>query len=96
MDAEGAVWTPSWYENEACCLRVADGGQVLDRIPLDQSGFACALGGTDGRTLFMLTADWHMDEDFMDNLERLTTGPRTGQVLTTTVSVPSAGWPNHR
>ena len=44
----------------------------------------------------MLTADWHMHEDFMDNLERLTTGPRTGRVLTATVSVPSAGWPNRR
>jgi hypothetical protein len=32
----------------------------------------------------------------MDNLQRLTTGPRTGRVLTTTVSVPSASWPNHR
>jgi sugar lactone lactonase YvrE len=96
LDAEGAVWTPSWYENEACCLRVAEGGAVLDRIPLDQAGFACALGGTDGRTLFMLTADWHMSVEFMDNLQRLTTGPRTGHVLTTTVSVPSAGWPNHR
>jgi sugar lactone lactonase YvrE len=96
MDAEGAVWTPSWLDNEPCCIRVADGGEVLDRIPLDQSGFACALGGPDGRTLFMLTADWHMAEDFMDNLQRLTTGPRTGHVLTTTVTVPSAGWPNHR
>jgi len=96
MDAEGAVWTPSWYDNAPCCLRVAEGGEVLDRIQLDQSGFACALGGPDGRTLFMLTADWHMDEDFMDNLNRLTTGPHTGHVLTTTVSVPSAGWPNHR
>jgi sugar lactone lactonase YvrE len=96
MDAEGAVWTPSWYDNAPCCLRVAEGGDVLDRIPLDQSGFACALGGPEGRTLFMLTADWHMDEDFMDNLNRLTTGPHTGHVLTTTVSVPSAGWPNHR
>jgi sugar lactone lactonase YvrE len=96
LDAEGAVWTPSWYENEPCCLRVAGGGEVLDRIPLDQSGFACALGGDDGRTLFMLTADWHMNEDFMDNLRRLTAGTRTGHVLTTTVSVPSAGWPNHR
>jgi len=96
MDVEGAVWTPSWYDNAPCCLRVAEGGEVLDRIPLDQSGFACALGGPDGRTLFMLTADWHMDEDFMDNLNRLTTGPHTGHVLTTTVSVPSAGWPNHR
>jgi sugar lactone lactonase YvrE len=96
MDAEGAVWTPSWYDNAPCCLRVAEGGEVLDRIPLDQSGFACALGGPEGRTLFMLTADWHMDEEFMDNLNRLTTGPHTGHVLTTTVSVPSAGWPNHR
>jgi sugar lactone lactonase YvrE len=96
MDAEGAVWTPSWLDNEPCCIRVAEGGEVLDRIRLDQSGFACALGGPEGRTLFMLTADWHMAEDFMDNLHRLTTGPRTGHVLTTTVSVPSAGWPNHR
>jgi sugar lactone lactonase YvrE len=96
MDAEGAVWTPSWLDNESCCIRVADGGEVLDRIPLDQSGFACALGGSDGRTLFMLTADWHMDEDFMDNLQRLTTGPRTGKVHSATVSAPAAGWPNHR
>ena len=96
MDAEGAVWTPSWYDNAPCCLRVAEGGEVLDRIQLDQSGFACALGGPEDRTLFMLTADWHMDEDFIDNLNRLTTGPHTGHVLTTTVSVPSAGWPNHR
>jgi sugar lactone lactonase YvrE len=96
LDADGAVWTPSWYDDEPCCLRVADGGKVLDRIALDHSGFACALGGPDGRTLFMLTADWHMGEDFMDNLHRLTTGPRTGRVLAATVSVPSAGWPNHR
>ena len=95
MDAEGAVWTPSWLDNEPCCIRVAESGEVLDRISLDQSGFACALGGPDGRTLFMLTADWHMGEDFMDNLHRLTTGPRTGHVLTATVPVPSAGWPNH-
>ncbi|HEX3197845.1 MAG TPA: SMP-30/gluconolactonase/LRE family protein [Propionibacteriaceae bacterium] len=96
VDAENAVWTPSWYDNEPCCLRVAEGGKVLDRIPLGQAGFACALGGADGRTLFILTADWHMAEGFEDNLHRLTKGPRTGQVLSATVSVPAAGWPNHR
>ena len=96
MDAEGAVWTPSWYDNGPCCLRVAEGGEVLDRVPLGQAGFACALGGPEGRTLFMLSADWHMGEDFMDNLKRLTEGRRTGQLHTTTVAVPSAGWPNHR
>jgi sugar lactone lactonase YvrE len=96
MDADGAVWTPSWYENGPCCLRVANGGEVLDRIPLGQAGFACALGGPDGRTLAMLSADWHMDEDFTDNLKRLTEGTRTGHLHTTTVAVPSAGFPNHR
>ncbi len=96
MDADGAVWTPSWYENGPCCLRVANGGEVLDRVPLEQAGFACALGGPDGRTLAMLSADWHMDEDFTDNLKRLTEGTRTGQLHTTTVAVPSAGFPNHR
>jgi sugar lactone lactonase YvrE len=95
MDAEGAVWTPSWYDNGPCCLRVAEGGEVLDRVPLGQAGFACALGGPEGRTLFMLSADWHMGEDFMDNLKRLTEGPHTGQLHTTTVAVPSAGFPNH-
>ena len=96
MDAEGAVWTPSWYDNGPCCIRVAEGGEVLDRVPLGQAGFACALGGPQGRTLFMLSADWHMGEDFKDNLQRLTEGRRTGQLHTTTVAVPSAGWPNHR
>jgi len=95
MDAEGAVWTPSWYDNGPCCIRVAEGGEVLDRVPLGQAGFACALGGPQGRTLFMLSADWHMGEGFMDNLKRLTEGPRTGQLHTTTVAVPSAGFPNH-
>jgi sugar lactone lactonase YvrE len=51
------------------------------------------LGGDDGTTLFMLAADWHMNEDFADNLRRLTSGPRTGQLLTADVSVPGAGWP---
>ena len=44
--------------------------------------FACMLGGEDRRTLFMLTADWRMDEGFDDNIARLTTGPRTGRLLT--------------
>jgi sugar lactone lactonase YvrE len=96
MDAERAVWTPSWYDDGPCCIRVAEGGEVLDRVPLGQAGFACALGGPQGRTLFMLSADWHMGEDFKDNLQRLTEGRRTGQLHTTTVAVPSAGWPNHR
>jgi hypothetical protein len=36
----------------------------------------------------MLTADWHLREGFENNLHRLTTGPRTGRVLTAEVGGP--------
>ena len=61
LDTEGAVWTPGWTETGPACLRVAEGGEVLDTVPLDRAGFACTLGGEDGRTLFMLAADWRMN-----------------------------------
>ena len=93
IDAEGAVWGPSWREGRPGCIRVAEGGQVLQWVETDRACFACMLGGDDGTTLFMLAADWHMNEGFADNLKRLTTGPRTGQLLAAAVSVPGAGWP---
>src|SRR6266545_3474721 len=93
LDAEGAVWTPGWTETGAACLRIAEGGEVLDTIPLDRAGFACTLGGQDGRTLFMLAAEWRMQDGFEDNVERLTTGPETGQVLTARAPRPHAGHP---
>ena len=51
------------------------------------------LGGEDRRTLFMLTADWRMNEGFEANIARLTTGPRTGRVLTAPAPAPGVGWP---
>jgi sugar lactone lactonase YvrE len=93
LDADGAVWTPGWAENGPACLRIAEGGKVLDTIPLDRAGFACTLGGEDGRTLFMLEADWRMDEGFEDNIERLLTGPETGQVRTARAPAAHAGRP---
>jgi sugar lactone lactonase YvrE len=89
LDAEGAIWAPSGNS----CQRIREGGQVLQRIDLDRSCFACMLGGEDGKTLFMLTADWRMAESFNDNLIRLTTGPRTGRVLTVPAPAPRAGGP---
>ena len=73
--------------------RVRDGGEVLERVRLDTPCFACMLGGEDGQTLFMLTADWRMDEGFEDNIARLTTGPRTGRVLTARRTRAGVGWP---
>jgi sugar lactone lactonase YvrE len=93
LDSEGAVWTPGWTEAGPACLRVAEGGEVLDTVPLDRAGFACTLGGEDGRTLFMLAADWRMGDGFEDNIRRLTSGPETGQVLTARAPAAHAGHP---
>jgi sugar lactone lactonase YvrE len=84
LDAEGAVWYGD-VPNQRC-VRVREGGEVLQTIDLDRGCFACMLGGPDGRTLFMMAAEWHGPGN-------MTGAPRTGQVLTVQASAPGAGWP---
>jgi sugar lactone lactonase YvrE len=55
LDAAGAVWVADPLHNAV--VRVADGGEVLERLTTDQGAFACELGGDDGRTLFVCTYD---------------------------------------
>src|SRR2546421_3894251 len=86
LDADGAVWASTM---DSTVARVREGDGVLDRIRLDAACFACMLGGADGRTLFMLVADWHPGEDFSANMQRLTTGPRTGRILTAPAPAPA-------
>lgn len=93
MDAGGAIWTGVGSFDDNLVGRVRDGGEVLERVRLDMPCFACMLGGDDGQTLFMLTADWRMTEGFTENIARLTTGPRTGQVLTAPAVARGVGWP---
>jgi sugar lactone lactonase YvrE len=89
IDAEGAVWCSDVGPDEAgVCLRVREGGEVLDRIELDRPCYACMLGGEDGTTLFMIVAKW-FGPDSIDELVQA----KTGQILTTRVAVPHAGWP---
>ena len=92
MDAEGAVWVGSGGFGVA---RVAEGGEVLQRVELPESRapFAVMLGGPDRRTLFILTAEWHPADGHVANLDRLTNGPRTGEILALPVEVPGAGRP---
>ena len=88
LDAEGAIWCSGVSGNTPECLRVREGGEVLERITLDRACFACMLGGEDGRTLFLMTAEWRGVER-MGELFR----SQTGQVQTMRVDVPHAGWP---
>jgi len=89
LDADGAVWCSDVGPGDrGVCLRVSEGGEVLDRIELDRPCYACMLGGDDGRTLFMVVAKW-FGPDRMDELMQA----ETGQVLAARVDVPHAGWP---
>ena len=54
LDASGAIWVASPRAGD--CVRVAEGGEVLETIDAGQACYACMLGGEDGRTLFMMTA----------------------------------------
>jgi sugar lactone lactonase YvrE len=86
LDAEGAVWFADVPHRRA--VRVREGGEIVDTIELDRGGFACALGGPDGRTLFLLTAEWPGPEAMTDPLPE-----GTGRIYTTTVEVPAAPTP---
>lgn len=81
LDAEGAVWVANPTAPE--CVRVAEGGKVLEVIDTRQPCYACMLGGPDGRTLFMLSA------------APLGSGGEapTGKVLVAEVDSPRAGLP---
>jgi sugar lactone lactonase YvrE len=84
LDAEHAVW----YANVGTrrCVRVRQGGEVLQTVDLDRGCFACMLGGRDGRTLFLMAAEYPPASWGPD-------APRTGQVLTIQAPAPGAGWP---
>lgn len=52
LDAEGAVWVASPRSNEF--IRVLEGGVIARRVPVSNQAIACALGGNDGKRLFMV------------------------------------------
>ncbi|WP_077043758.1 SMP-30/gluconolactonase/LRE family protein [Rhodococcus sp. MTM3W5.2] len=85
LDAEGAAWYAD--VGDRCCVRVAEGGQVLDRVQLDRGAFACALGGADGDTLFVVAAQWPGAERLMDHTAW------DGTVVSTPAPAQGAGWP---
>jgi sugar lactone lactonase YvrE len=83
LDADGAVWYGD-VPNQRC-VRVREGGEVLQSIDLDRGCFACMLGGEDDRWLFLVANTWGETES--DG------GTPMGQVLTVAAPAPGAGWP---
>lgn len=86
LDAEGAAWYADVGNKR--CVRVRQGGEVLDEIHLPDGCFACMLGGDDGKTLFMLVAAWPGAERMAEMF-----ASRTGRIFTAAAPAPHAGWP---
>jgi sugar lactone lactonase YvrE len=80
VDASGAIWYASVPQQH--CVRVAEGGEVLETVAVDRGAFSCALGDDDGRTLFIVANRYGPE------------GASDGVVLTHRVDVPSAGGPS--
>ena len=52
--ADGTVWVANAGGSE--CVRVAEGGEIVERVVTSQGCFACMLGGDDRQTLYLVTA----------------------------------------
>lgn len=86
IDVENAIWYADVPHKQ--CVRVREGGEVLQRIDLDRGCFSCALGGPQRKTLYVLAAEWLGFPRIREALQA-----RTGQAVATEVSVPGGGWP---
>jgi sugar lactone lactonase YvrE len=83
LDAEGAVWVASPTTSEF--IRVREGGEVTDRVASDIPAIACALGGADRRTLYMVGGKVSKPEKSL--------AERIGRITAIQVAVPGAGLP---
>jgi sugar lactone lactonase YvrE len=86
IDAEGAVWYADVPNKN--CVRVREGGEVLETVQLDRGCFSCTLGGLEKKTLFIVAAEWRGFEKMAEAL-----AARTGQLLAVPAPARGAGWP---
>ena len=84
LDAEGGVWTSMTLAHQF--ERILEGGEVTDRIDMgERVATACALGGPERRTLFLLSST--------DAYPKRLVGTRLSQLDAVLVDTPGAGLP---
>jgi sugar lactone lactonase YvrE len=84
LDAEGGVWTSMTLARQF--ERILEGGEVTDRIDMgERVAIACALGGPERRTLFLLSST--------DAYPKRLVGTRLSQLDAVLVDTPGAGLP---
>ncbi len=81
--ADGSVWVANAMAAE--CVRIAEGGEVLERVTTSRNCFACMLGDDDRRTLYLVTA--------VDSNAAVARASRDGALEKVRTTVPGAGLP---
>ena len=83
MDAAGAVWVAAGAEG---VMRVAEGGEILDRVAVTENlAVACMLGGMDRKVLYVMTTIHAATEELVQQ--------RKSRIESVEVDVPGVGWP---
>ncbi|MGV0792706.1 SMP-30/gluconolactonase/LRE family protein [Mycolicibacterium sp. XJ1819] len=84
LDADGAVWAALTLAHQF--QRIAEGGTVTERIDIgERTAIACALGGPERRTLFLLSST--------DAYPQRLIGTKDSRLDAVTVDVAGAGLP---
>lgn len=78
IDTDGAVWYADVGNQH--CVRVREGGEVLDTVQLDRGAFACALSRGDDPRLYVVGQNYGGDES----------ADPSGQVVTFPAPAPGA------
>ena len=81
--ADGTVWVANALAPE--CVRVAEGGEVLERVTTSRNCFACMLGDDDRRTLYLVAA--------FESHDVKARAARNGVIEKVRTKVPGAGRP---
>ena len=83
LDADTQLWVADGLGGRV--IRVRQGGEITEEIQAGTGVFACMLGGSDGRTLFICTAP-----DFAEEARK---AAREARLMAARVDTPRAGLP---
>ncbi len=81
--ADGTIWVANALGAE--CVRVAEGGEIVERVITSRNCYACMLGDQDRLTLYLVTAD--TSDAAKARVDR------NGAIEKVRTSVPGAGLP---
>lgn len=66
LDADGAIWVAN-PEGHDKVLRVREGGEITHRVQVATDAYAVAMGGSDGRQLFVCSSASHNPAEIAQN-----------------------------